>query len=182
MRELINTIAHIGYQVSDLTRSLAFYEPLGFQRQQRFSKPSPQGTIEVAFLEMAGAVLELYQLPAGTPFDAPRCGIDHLALEVSDLDAVQQRLAALGYPLDEGPIEEDNVRFLLIRGPYTADKSSPAYPASAACCHSSAMFSSPGMVCGSARESASRASFRACASCICGVNCSLAMASSFTLT
>ncbi|MDH8131642.1 VOC family protein, partial [Klebsiella pneumoniae] len=102
---------------SDLTRSLAFYEPLGFQRQQRFSKPSPQGTIEVAFLEMAGAVLELYQLPAGTPFDAPRCGIDHLALEVSDLDAVQQRLAALGYPLDEGPIEEDNVRFLLIRGP-----------------------------------------------------------------
>ncbi len=51
---------------------------------------------------MAGAVLELYQLPAGTPFDAPRCGIDHLALEVSDLDAVQQRLAALGYPLDEG--------------------------------------------------------------------------------
>ena len=73
MRELINTIAHIGYQVSDLTRSLAFYEPLGFQRQQRFSKPSPQGTIEVAFLEMAGAVLELYQLPAGTPFDAPRC-------------------------------------------------------------------------------------------------------------
>lgn len=64
-----------------------------------------------------GAVLELYQLPAGTPFDAPRCGIDHLALEVSDLDAVQQRLAALGYPLDEGPIEEDNVRFLLIRGP-----------------------------------------------------------------
>lgn len=57
------------------------------------------------------------RLPAGTPFDAPRCGIDHLALEVSDLDAVQQRLAALGYPLDEGPIEEDNVRFLLIRGP-----------------------------------------------------------------
>ena len=79
MRELINTIAHIGYQVSDLTRSLAFYEPLGFQRQQRFSKPSPQGTIEVAFLEMAGAVLELYQLPAGTPFVAPADGVVVLA-------------------------------------------------------------------------------------------------------
>ena len=117
MRELINTIAHIGYQVSDLTRSLAFYEPLSLQRKQPLSKPSPHGTNEVAFLEMAGAVLELYQLPAGTPFDAPRCGIDHLALEVRDLDAVQQRLAALGYPLDEGPIEEENVRFLLIRGP-----------------------------------------------------------------
>ncbi|EBW6362377.1 VOC family protein [Salmonella enterica subsp. enterica serovar Oranienburg] len=117
MRELINTIAHIGYQVSDLTRSLAFYEPLGFQRQQQFSKPSPQGSIEVAFLKMADVVLELYQLPAGTSFDAPRYGIDHLALEVRDLDAVQQRLAELGYPLDEDPTEEGNVRFLLIRGP-----------------------------------------------------------------
>jgi lactoylglutathione lyase len=117
MRELINNIAHIGYQVSDLTRSLAFYEPLGFKRQRRFSKPSPQGTIEVAFIEVAGTLLELYQLPEGVPFDAPRCGIDHLALEVSDLDAVQRQLAALGYPLDEGPIEEKQVRFLLIRGP-----------------------------------------------------------------
>jgi len=117
MRELIKKIAHTGYQVSDLTRSLAFYEPLGFQRQQRFSKPSPQGTIEVAFLEMGGAVLELYQLPEGVPFDLPRCGIDHLALEVSDLDSVQRKLEMLGYPLDEGPVEEKQVRFLLIRGP-----------------------------------------------------------------
>ena len=37
--------------------------------------------------------------------------------EIVALKAEQQRLAALGYPLDEGPIEEDNVRFLLIRGP-----------------------------------------------------------------
>ena len=36
MRELINTIAHIGYQVSDLTRSLAFYEPLLALKAQRF--------------------------------------------------------------------------------------------------------------------------------------------------
>lgn len=117
MREFIRNIAHIGYQVSDLTRSLAFYEPLGFQCRQRFSKTSSQGSIDVAFIEMGGAVLELYQLPEGTSFDVPRCGIDHLALEVSDLDAVQRKLATLGYPLDEGPIEEQHVRFLLIRGP-----------------------------------------------------------------
>lgn len=117
MRKLVKNIAHIGYQVSDITQSLAFYEPLGFKQQQRFSKSSPQGTIEVAFIEMGDAVLELYQLPGGTPFDAPRCGIDHLALEVSDIDAVQKALTALGYPLDEGPIEEKHVRFVLIRGP-----------------------------------------------------------------
>lgn len=63
MRELVNKIAHIGYQVSDLTRSLAFYEPLGFQRQQRFSKPSPQGAIEVAFLEMGAPFLSCTSCP-----------------------------------------------------------------------------------------------------------------------
>lgn len=118
MRELIKNIAHVGYQVSDLTHSLTFYEPLGFKCQQRFSKLSPQGTtIEVAFIEMGGAVLELYQLPEGIPFDVQRCGINHIALEVSNLDAVQRKLEELDYPLDEGPIEEKNVRFLLVRGP-----------------------------------------------------------------
>lgn len=67
MRELINTIAHIGYQVSDLTRSLAFYEPLGFQRQQRFSKPSPQGTIEVAFPEMGAPSSSCISFPLERP-------------------------------------------------------------------------------------------------------------------
>lgn len=51
------------------------------------------------------------------PLERPLTPLAAVSLEVSDLDAVQQRLAALGYPLDEGPIEEDNVRFLLIRGP-----------------------------------------------------------------
>lgn len=117
MRELIQKIAHIGYQVSDLTRSLAFYQPLGFEIQQRLSKVSPEGQIEVAFIEMSGVVLELYQLPSGTAFDVPRCGIDHLALEVSDLDAVIKALETLRYPLDEGPVHDGQVRFVLIRGP-----------------------------------------------------------------
>ncbi|MFL9147743.1 VOC family protein [Escherichia coli] len=117
MRELIQNIAHIGYQVSDMTRSLAFYLPLGFRIQQRFSKRSPKGDIEVAFIEMAGTVLELYQVPESTAFDTPRCGIDHIALEVSSLDALMAALEVLGYPLDEGPVEESLVRFVLIRGP-----------------------------------------------------------------
>lgn len=117
MRQLIRNIAHIGYQVKDINRSLGFYQPLGFTLQRRFTKPSGNGNIEVAFIEMGGAVLELYQLPNGLAFDEPRCGIDHIALEVSDLDAVINELKTRGYPLDEGPIQEANVRFLLVRGP-----------------------------------------------------------------
>lgn len=116
MRELINTIAHIGYQVSDLTRSLAFYEPLGFQRQQRFSKPSPQGTIEVAFSKWRLPSSSCISFPLERPL-TPLAAVSIIWRWKSATDAVQQRLAALGYPLDEGPIEEDNVRFLLIRGP-----------------------------------------------------------------
>lgn len=117
MRDLIRNLAHIGYQVQDIVRSLAFYQPLGFVLQRRFSKPSASGNIEVAFIEMGGVVLELYQLPNGLAFDRARCGIDHIALEVSDLAAVMAMLTTLGYPLDEGPVEEEKVRFLLIRGP-----------------------------------------------------------------
>ncbi|WP_058911472.1 VOC family protein [Entomohabitans teleogrylli] len=121
MRSHIKQLAHIGYQVSDLERSLNFYRPLGFSLKTRFAKPSPGGQIEVAFIELAGVVLELYQLPQGTRFDTPRCGIDHIALEVDDLAAVAARLEELGYPLDEGPVRESSpwssVSFLLIRGP-----------------------------------------------------------------
>ncbi|SQC43235.1 putative glyoxalase/bleomycin resistance protein/dioxygenas [Klebsiella pneumoniae] len=66
---------------------------------------------------MAGAVLELYQLPAGTPFDALAAVSIIWRWKSAIWMAVQQRLAELGYPIDEGPTEEDNVRFLLIRGP-----------------------------------------------------------------
>lgn len=117
MRELVKNLAHIGCQVSDMARSLAFYQPLGFVVQRRFSKPSPQGSIEVAFIELGGVVLELYQLPQGRSSGSSYCGIDHIALEVSDLDMVIARLETQGYPLDEGPVTESGVRFLLIRGP-----------------------------------------------------------------
>ncbi len=78
--------------IRSVTYRVAFYEPLGFQRQQRFSKPSPQGTIEVAFPKM-GASSELYQLPAGTPL-TPLAAVSIIWRWKSATDAVQQRLAA----------------------------------------------------------------------------------------
>lgn len=121
MRELVKHLAHIGYQVSNLERSLAFYLPLGFEVKSRYSKTASIGEIEVAFIELGGVLLELYQLPQAEGFDVPRCGIDHIALEVSDLQAVAARLETLGYKLDEGPVTESSpmnkVNFLLIRGP-----------------------------------------------------------------
>ena len=78
---------------------------------------APDGSL-IYLIDAGEAIYERdFHLRDGVTVREDYLGIDHLALEVSDLDAVQQRLAALGYPLDEGPIEEDNVRFLLIRGP-----------------------------------------------------------------
>lgn len=116
MCEFINMIVYIGYQVSDLMCLFVFYELLGFQCQQWFSKLLLQGIIEVVFLEMVGVVFELYQFFVGMFFDVFCCGIDYLVLEVSDLDVVQQWLVVFGYLFDEGLIEEDNVCFLFICG------------------------------------------------------------------
>ena len=78
---------------------------------------APDGSL-IYLIDAGEAIYERdFHLRDGVTVREDYLGIDHLALEVSDLDAVQQRLAALGYPLDEGPIEEENVRFLLIRGP-----------------------------------------------------------------
>lgn len=112
---------HIGYQVFDITRSLHFYNSLGFTTREYFSKQGTDGKIDVAFIELGEVLLELYQLPKADTFDIPRCGINHIALEVTDLAKVQTHLQTLHYPINEGPIHEErqsrHIEYLLIRGP-----------------------------------------------------------------
>ncbi len=106
MRELINTIAHIGYQVSDLTRSLAFYEPLGFQASSGLASHRHRALLKLRSRNggRRPRAVSASRWNALTPLAA----VSIIWRWKSATDAVQQRLAALGYPLDEGPIEEDN--------------------------------------------------------------------------
>jgi lactoylglutathione lyase len=103
----ISGIAHIGIRVHDLDRSMAFYSVLGFEKTA-----GPVGPEPVAILHHpSGIELNLV-------LNAPRAaepnvlmdvaekhpGITHVALLCPDLLAAKASLAAVGFPVREGPV------------------------------------------------------------------------------
>ena len=107
------TLGHIGIPTGDLEGSIAFYQGLGFSLAWR----SEDGG--VAFVELGSLMLELY--PGAKP-----CGkagaIDHMAISVSDIEAVYTAVSAGGYTLlDDGvralPFWAHGIRFFSILGP-----------------------------------------------------------------
>lgn len=102
---------HVGVCVSDLDRSIAFYEALGFRRWWDLRVPdaatvpllalSPPLDLHAVYLVLGGLVLELLHYGAGDhpsarsrAMDEP--GLTHLSVSVDDLDATLEQVAALG--------------------------------------------------------------------------------------
>lgn len=115
--ETINGLQHIGLPTNDLEKTLAFYEGLGFSVALR--KVNEAAGEQVAFLQMKGLMIETYQngCAAGRPG-----AIDHLALDVTDVDALFERLRDSGYELLDDAVQflpfwERGVRFFTILGP-----------------------------------------------------------------
>jgi catechol 2,3-dioxygenase-like lactoylglutathione lyase family enzyme len=112
MAEGIVAVSHIGLCVTDLEHSRRFYsDGLGFQEVARFEVGPEFGAVmEVegalaltsVFLRRDGVSIELlgYRSPAvegdGTRRPMNRLGLTHLSLLVEDVDAVVERLCALG--------------------------------------------------------------------------------------
>ncbi|OCG03914.1 VOC family protein [Gilliamella sp. wkB112] len=121
MNNLIKGIAHLGLQVSDINKSSSFYQTLGFSLTEKFSKNTNNGEVKVEFLTSPALTLELYQLPNTIRSELIYSGIEHFALEVSDIDKMMQKISKLGYAINEGPIyerrEHCEVHFFLISGP-----------------------------------------------------------------
>jgi lactoylglutathione lyase len=93
------TTGHVGLNVTDLSRSIRFYQDVfGFD----VLAESENADRRYAFLGRDGnLVLTLWQQSAGA-FDAARPGLHHLAFDVptvDDVEAATARLAALGVPL-----------------------------------------------------------------------------------
>jgi glyoxylase I family protein len=108
---VIRRLSHVGICVSDLERSLRFYrDGLGFREVGALDlagEPSatlleiPDVALRARYLERDGARIELlhYPRPGATgggarPMNA--LGLTHLSFRVSDLEAAQARLLALG--------------------------------------------------------------------------------------
>lgn len=113
--EGITGLAHIGVPTENLETSKRFYDSIGFTLLEDFLQPNGR---PVAFFGLGNVVLEVYEdRAAGKPG-----AIDHIALNVHDIEAVFEGMQKLGYGALEGEIKlldfgARRVRYFTISGP-----------------------------------------------------------------
>lgn len=115
--ELVRGLQHVGLPTNDLEKTRKFYESLGFQEVYRTCNEAAGE--DVSFLRLGGLTLEVYengraQMRSGA--------IDHLALDVEDVEAAFALVQQLGCPVVSDGIEflpfwEKGVRYFTILGP-----------------------------------------------------------------
>ena len=117
----ITRINHVGLRVSNLEITREFYEKLGFE-----FLVGPVGPEPVAIMEHPSGVNINFILnatdtaPLNLLMDVSEkhTGYTHIALEVTDLEAVEQQLKSLSFVITEGPIvTPDGASFIFIRDP-----------------------------------------------------------------
>ena len=106
MKEIAG-INHVGIRVSDLATARKFYEQLGFE-----FIVGPVGPEPVAILQHPSGVVINFILNADSGIaenilmDVPERhpGYTHIALDVTDIKAVEKSIRDLGIEITEGPI------------------------------------------------------------------------------
>jgi len=115
VKEFVRGLQHIGIPTKAFYATIAFYGSLGFAviHENRHAGG------RVAFLRLNDLVIETYEEKQ----TAMRAGaIDHIALDVSDIEATYASVVRLGHPALEGgvqtlPFFERGVSFFTIEGP-----------------------------------------------------------------
>jgi lactoylglutathione lyase len=124
-KENLGGWSHLGIPVTDIERSKAFYRQFGFRDAMDAAVPVGDEAVIISMLEKEGFLLEFYQLlEADLPeIRARKDGhIDHIALDVADIDAAFAELKAAGFsPLEDAPVTipcwERGARYFNVRGP-----------------------------------------------------------------
>ena len=128
---------HVGFQVSDLERSRAYYrDVVGLVEIERLTRDEPylsQVTgypdvrLEIALLEepATGTVLELVEYPRGlgAPIDPATAnpGTGHVCFIVDDVDAIHSRALAAGHGSVNPPVTPTAGRWVGGRSVYLLD-------------------------------------------------------------
>lgn len=111
----ITGLQHIGLPTNDMAATVDFYQSLGFE----LVHTADNGGEKVCFLRLAGVCIEAYENGKA----AGRAGaIDHIALDVADIEAAWNAVRAAGYSPREREIQtlpfwSRGVRFFNIEGP-----------------------------------------------------------------
>lgn len=115
--ENVTGIQHVGIPTNDIEKTIRFYTSLGFEVTLRTVNEAAGEA--VCFLRLKNLCIETYQngCAAGRPG-----AIDHIALDVTDVDAAFEKARAMGLQmLDDQvnflPFWENGVRFFTVQGP-----------------------------------------------------------------
>lgn len=115
MKNYLTGIQHIGIPTKNMDATLEFYEKLGFESALTTTNDGAR----VVFLKLENLVIETYESD-----DAIASGgaIDHIAIDVTDVEAVHREICQMGLNnLDDEihflPFWENGVRFFKIKGP-----------------------------------------------------------------
>ena len=115
INELATGLQHIGIPTNDIEASKAFYLSLGFSiALDTWNKEE-----HVIFFRLGDLTLEVYQ--NGQAVLTPGA-VDHICVNVTDVEAVYEEVKKLGYPsIEDGiqflPFWENGVRYFTIFGP-----------------------------------------------------------------
>ena len=117
LSSLTTGIQHIGVPTTDIVRSAAFYESLGFRTE--LDTINETNGARVVFLRLHNLVIETYESPDAVGHPG---AVDHIALDATDVDAAFAQAKAQGLNvLDEEvhflPFWEKGVRFFTVLGP-----------------------------------------------------------------
>ncbi len=126
LKDNLRGLQHIGLPVTNLERSKAFYSNLGFVEILRTNLPGVSESVQVAMMHQEKLTIELYQLEQEERQKiAERTDghIDHIALDVMDIEQAYREICAAGLEILEKdapvflPFWEHGVRFFTVRGP-----------------------------------------------------------------
>lgn len=94
----VSRITHVALRVADLERSLAFYQDrLGFREMLRLDR---DGRVWLVYLRITDTqFLELFPEGVGSVAGPEVTGLNHLCLEIRDIDTALAELSAAGVAL-----------------------------------------------------------------------------------
>ena len=103
---MVRGIDNIGICAVNLTRSVAFYEALGFSEAYRSDRGvmMAAGTMQLFLFESQRSDAVPVGRALGLSGHPP--GIDHISFAVSDVDAVYTKLRAAGLAIDSPPADQ----------------------------------------------------------------------------
>lgn len=110
-------LQHIGIPTKDLEKTVEFYQSLGFEIA--LATTNEASGQRVRFLKLGNLVMEAYDEE-----NAAMCygGIEHVAIDVTDIEAVYKKVCELGLntlndQINFLPFWENGVKYFTIEGP-----------------------------------------------------------------